>query len=75
MHNQVIPNVPVMVNTYYPPNAPSAMRCYKLGQAIRKAVADWDSDKTVATVGHSGKRMGLDSRCRAVGGRRGRGAV
>src|SRR5207248_3162580 len=48
MHNDVIPNVPVMVNTYYPPNAPSAMRCYKLGQAIRKAVADWDSDKRVA---------------------------
>jgi 3-O-methylgallate 3,4-dioxygenase len=32
------PIVPVFVNTYYPPNVPSATRCYQLGRALRRAV-------------------------------------
>lgn len=35
------PIVPVFVNTYYPPNVPSAARCHALGQAIAGAVASW----------------------------------
>jgi hypothetical protein len=54
MLNNVIPNVPVMVNTYYPPNAPTAMRCYNLGKKIRQAVESWDSDKTVAILASGG---------------------
>jgi hypothetical protein len=54
MDNKVIPNVPIMVNTYYPPNAPTAMRCYKLGQAIRQSIEDWDSDKRVAVFASGG---------------------
>jgi hypothetical protein len=49
-----MPSVPIMVNTYYPPNQPTAMRCYKLGQSIREAVEAWDTDKTVAIFASGG---------------------
>ena len=32
------PIAAVFVNTYYPPNVPSAARCYDLGRALRRAV-------------------------------------
>ena len=35
---QAIPVVPIVLNTYYPPNQPSPRRCYRLGQAIREAI-------------------------------------
>ena len=40
--------VPITINTCYPPNWISPKRSYKLGQAVRRAVDAWDSDKTVA---------------------------
>lgn len=54
MNNEVIPNVPIMVNTYYPPNAPTAKRCYKLGQALREAIDAWDATKRVAIIASGG---------------------
>jgi hypothetical protein len=54
MHNSVIPNVPIMVNTYYPPNVPSAMRCYNMGKILRDAIESWDSDKKVAIFASGG---------------------
>jgi hypothetical protein len=49
-----VPVVPVMVNTYYPPNQPTPARCYALGQAVRRAVEAWDSDKRVAIIASGG---------------------
>jgi catalytic LigB subunit of aromatic ring-opening dioxygenase len=49
-----LPMVPVMVNTYYPPNQPTPKRCYAFGQAVRKAVESWDSDKRVALMASGG---------------------
>jgi 3-O-methylgallate 3,4-dioxygenase len=54
MNNEVIPNVPIMVNTYYPPNTPTAMRCWKFGKALRQAIEAWDSDQRVAIVASGG---------------------
>ena len=54
MNNVVTPSVPVLVNTYYPPNTPTASRCYRFGQTIRKAIEDWDSDKRVAVFASGG---------------------
>ena len=34
MTDGIIPTVPVMLNTYYPPNQPTPKRCYNLGQAL-----------------------------------------
>jgi hypothetical protein len=49
-----IPIVPVMVNTFFPPNQPTPRRCYALGQALRRAIEAWDSGKTVAVVASGG---------------------
>jgi hypothetical protein len=49
-----IPMVPVMVNTYYPPNQPTPKRCYAFGQAVRRAVESWKSDKRVALMASGG---------------------
>ena len=48
------PIVPVFVNTYYPPNVPSAARCYELGRALRRAVESWPDDARVAVVASGG---------------------
>ncbi len=54
MPESPIPQVPFMLNTYFPPNTPVARRCWALGQAMRKAVESWDSGKTVAIVASGG---------------------
>jgi 3-O-methylgallate 3,4-dioxygenase len=48
------PIVPVFVNTYYPPNVPSAARCYDLGRALRRAVEAWEPDARVAVIASGG---------------------
>jgi 3-O-methylgallate 3,4-dioxygenase len=48
------PIVPVFVNTYYPPNVPSAARCHDLGQALRRAVESWPQDARVAVIASGG---------------------
>lgn len=49
-----IPVVPVVLNTYYPPNQPSPRRCYKLGQAIREAVESYPDSLRVGVVASGG---------------------
>jgi 3-O-methylgallate 3,4-dioxygenase len=49
-----IPTVPIMVNTYYPPNQVSPRRCYRLGQAVRAAVQCWEGDARVAVIASGG---------------------
>ena len=49
-----LPMVPVMLNTYYPPNSPSAKRCWDLGVALAKAIESWDSDQRVCVVSSGG---------------------
>jgi 3-O-methylgallate 3,4-dioxygenase len=48
------PIVPVFVNTYYPPNVPSAARCFALGRELRRAVEDWETDARVAVIASGG---------------------
>jgi hypothetical protein len=48
------PIVPVFVNTYYPPNVPSAARCYEFGRALRRAVESWPSPAKVAIIASGG---------------------
>jgi 3-O-methylgallate 3,4-dioxygenase len=43
-----------MVNTYYPPNAPYPGRCYRFGQALRRALDAWDSNQRVAIIASGG---------------------
>ena len=50
----VVPVVPVVVNTYYPPNQPRPARCYALGHAIRKSVENWSKDVRVGIIASGG---------------------
>ena len=54
MGGHVPPHVPILLNTYYPPNQPTPKRCYALGQAIRRAVEAWPQDVRVAVIGSGG---------------------
>jgi len=50
----VVPIVPVCINTYYPPNQPTPRRCYKLGRAIRAAVESYPGDQRVGIIASGG---------------------
>lgn len=54
MPNNVIPTVPVHINTYFPPNQPTPERCLEFGRAVRRAIESWDSDARVAVLGSGG---------------------
>ena len=51
--------VPVCLNTVLFP-LPTPARCYKLGQAIGRAITSWQSDKRVVVVGTGGLSHQLD---------------
>jgi hypothetical protein len=54
LHDRVLPLVPVLVNTFYPPNQPSPRRCFEFGQAIGRAIAGWPADARIVVVGSGG---------------------
>ncbi len=54
MSDRVIPTVPVLVNTFYPPNQPTAKRCANFGRALRNAIESWESDARVAVFASGG---------------------
>jgi len=54
MRDQVLPHVPVFVNTFYPPNQPPAHRCYAFGRALGRAIRAWPEDVSVMIVASGG---------------------
>ncbi|MFL6797063.1 MAG: hypothetical protein ACJ8F3_06600 [Xanthobacteraceae bacterium] len=50
----VVPAVPIFINTFYPPNQPSVRRCFSLGTALAQAIASWTADLRVAVIGSGG---------------------
>ena len=49
-----VPIVPIMLNTYYPPNQPTPRRSYALGAAVRRAIESWSGGKRVAVIASGG---------------------
>lgn len=49
-----VPIVPIFLNTYYPPNVPTARRCHELGRVVRQAIESWESEARVAIVASGG---------------------
>lgn len=49
-----IPMVPLFVNCFYPPNQPTAARCYELGRALRRAVASYAADVRIGVIATGG---------------------
>jgi 3-O-methylgallate 3,4-dioxygenase len=54
MRDQPVPSVPVLLNTFYPPNQPSVRRCYAFGKSLLRAIQAWDSDARVALIASGG---------------------
>lgn len=48
------PIVPIFINTYFPPNVPTAARCYNLGRVVREAIESWKPDLRVAVITSGG---------------------
>jgi len=49
-----IPVIPVMQNTYYPPNQPRPRRSYEFGIGLRNAIETWKSNARVAVLASGG---------------------
>ena len=49
-----IPLVPIVVNTYWPPNQMPPARCWALGKALRDAIESYSQDLKVAVVASGG---------------------
>ena len=58
-HPCPVRTVPVCINTVQHP-LPTPARCFKLGQAIGRAVESWDSDAKVVVIGTGGLSHQLD---------------
>lgn len=54
MRDRVIPHVPLVMNTFLPPNQPTAARCLAFGRAIGQAIRDWDSPLRIAIASSGG---------------------
>lgn len=49
-----IPVVPILLNTYFPPNVLSAKRCFDIGAHVRSAIEAWEPDLRVAIIASGG---------------------
>lgn len=54
LNDRPVPLVPILVNTFYPPNQPLPRRCFDFGRSIARAVAAWDETARVVAVGSGG---------------------
>jgi hypothetical protein len=53
-NNRTIPVIPILLNTYYPPNAPLPARCVDIGRALRKSIVESPQDLRVAFIASGG---------------------
>ena len=42
LKDRPVPVVPILLNTYFPPNQPTPKRCYEFGRSIGRAIAGWN---------------------------------
>ena len=54
MLDQPVPSVPIVLNTFYPPNQPTIRRCYELGKALVEAIESWPTNARVALIASGG---------------------
>ena len=51
---QRLPVVPVILNTFDPPNQPTPRRCVALGSALRELITQWPQDLRVGAIASGG---------------------
>lgn len=49
-----IPLLPILINTYYPPNQPLPARCYDFGRSIGRALKSWNGNQRIAVAASGG---------------------
>jgi len=54
MTKRRIPVVPILLNTFYPPNQPTPSRCFDLGHALRNAVERYQENLRVVVLASGG---------------------
>jgi hypothetical protein len=54
MAARVVPIVPLVVNTYYPPNQPRPKRCFSLGKAMAAAIGAFPEDARIGVIASGG---------------------
>ena len=54
MRDGAVPMLPVLLNTYFPPNTPTSARCFELGTKIAAALAASPSAARVAVIASGG---------------------
>jgi 3-O-methylgallate 3,4-dioxygenase len=54
MQDQAPPSVPILMNTFYPPNQPSMRRSLQFGRVLSAAIESWQSEQTVAIIASGG---------------------
>ena len=54
MRDRAVPTLPIITNTFFPPNQPRPWRCFDLGKLVHRIVTGWEQDLRVAIVGSGG---------------------
>ena len=54
MQDRAVPTLPIITNTFFPPNQPRPWRCFQLGELVYKVLDEWNEDVRVAVVGSGG---------------------
>ena len=54
MRDRVVANVPLIANTFFPPNQPTARRMFEFGRSVGRAIKAWDTDARIAVFGSGG---------------------
>ncbi|MES2606803.1 MAG: protocatechuate 3,4-dioxygenase [Pseudomonadota bacterium] len=54
MNDNPVPILPIITNTFFPPNQPTARRCFEMGRFFAKVIKEWKSDAKVAVFGSGG---------------------
>lgn len=54
LRDPMVPVIPVILNTFDPPNQPTPRRCVALGHALRELIAQWPQDLRVGVIASGG---------------------
>jgi Catalytic LigB subunit of aromatic ring-opening dioxygenase len=54
LKDRTLPVIPVILNTFDPPNQPTPRRCVALGEALRDLIAAWPQDLRVGVIASGG---------------------
>jgi OH-DDVA oxygenase len=54
MEDHAVPMLPIITNTFFPPNQPRPWRCFELGQLMHQVLTEWKRDVRVAVFGSGG---------------------